>query len=548
MAAESLQHRDTPLFLEYLQLLHDAGGDDMLVIKPPLDAGDALLVIDMQNDFIPSNDIKTGGRFAVAEGDLIVPLCVDLISQTMMAGGHVYATRDYHPVDHASFSTEGGPFPPHCVQGTSGSKLHPSIARAMAEAVCADDARAKVAFKGMHEDIDSFGALPYMDGGEGRITKRRGKLCTEAYTGCAAAPWTGCLFLKCSALRFDGDIDVNAPPDMLAVHHGSRPIHRGTERPRCVQNMVSELRDSGARRILLCGLALDFCVCDTALNASAAGFDEVVIVLDAARPAHIDGIGSFGSGFLSDPSEFATKLRNAGVTFTSTMCLTGRRIPLPPPVPAARLHGDFPQALGPFGLTRVTNLDIKMVPNSVTFQVRFRGSMRPLGEYMKEGFASSLSAVTLENEGRSSANIPAAAKSFSWAYPLPGMNTVDARTRSLFLSSRQDPNWHFIAYGGFLYFSEEGYILAANAVGPGHGLLFGPPEPWRSEYTATLLKDHRFQPVTLTDLLHAGARYFAWIHAGEMLDGPDGPWTPTTHGAFVYLFDNDDPIFFQVVP
>lgn len=544
MAAASLQQHDTPHFREYFDLLQGAGVADMLVTKPPLGVGDALLVIDMQNDFIPSSSIKQGGRFAVAEGDLVAPLCAHLITETMSKGGCVIATRDYHPVDHCSFSTHSGPFPPHCVQGTTGSKLYPSVATAMSAAIRLDEQRASIAFKGMHEDIDSFGALPYLDGGEGRIM-RRGNLCTEAYTGCTAAPWTGCLLLKCSALSFDGDIDVDAPPDMLAIHHGES---RG-----CVQNIVAKLMASGARRLFVCGLALDFCVCDTALNASAAGFDDVAIVLDAARPAYLDGIGTFGSGFLSDPVEFLAKLRNAGVTFTSTMSLTGRRLPLPAAVPGARMNGSFPEALGPFGLTRASKLDIRMLGDFVSFQVNFRGSMRPLSQYCTDGYCTPFAAVTLPAEARANANIPAAATSFSYAYPLPGINNMDAGTRSLFLSSNQDPNWRFICYGGFLYFNEEGYVLAANAIGPGASISFGPPEPWRSGYTAALIEQNRFQPVTLTDVLSAGARHFAWLHAGETLLGTYGPWEPSAHGAFVYLF-HDDPteehpqdVFFQVV-
>ena len=61
------------------------------------------------------------------------------------------------------------------------------------------------------------------------------------------------------------------------------------------------------------GLALDFCVLDTCLNASSLGFRGVYMVLDAARAAHIPGVGSFGSGFLSDPAGVASKLEAAAV-------------------------------------------------------------------------------------------------------------------------------------------------------------------------------------------------------------------------------------------
>lgn len=38
-------------------------------------------------------------------------------------GGTIIATRDYHPIDHVSFSTEGGPFPPHCIEGSEGAEV-----------------------------------------------------------------------------------------------------------------------------------------------------------------------------------------------------------------------------------------------------------------------------------------------------------------------------------------------------------------------------------------------------------------------------------------
>jgi nicotinamidase/pyrazinamidase len=48
---------------------------------------------------------------------------------------HVFATRDWHPPDHASFATEGGPWPVHCVQGTHGAELHPAMRDVEVEAI-----------------------------------------------------------------------------------------------------------------------------------------------------------------------------------------------------------------------------------------------------------------------------------------------------------------------------------------------------------------------------------------------------------------------------
>jgi nicotinamidase/pyrazinamidase len=48
---------------------------------------------------------------------------------------HVFATRDWHPPDHASFETEGGPWPVHCVRGTHGAELHPAMGEVPAEEI-----------------------------------------------------------------------------------------------------------------------------------------------------------------------------------------------------------------------------------------------------------------------------------------------------------------------------------------------------------------------------------------------------------------------------
>ncbi|MDQ7011596.1 MAG: isochorismatase family protein [Mariprofundaceae bacterium] len=83
--------------------------------KIRLQNGDALIVVDVQYDFLP------GGALAVPGGDeTVAPLnrCLAVFS------GHglpVFATRDWHPPDHCSFSPQGGPWPPHCIAGTSGA-------------------------------------------------------------------------------------------------------------------------------------------------------------------------------------------------------------------------------------------------------------------------------------------------------------------------------------------------------------------------------------------------------------------------------------------
>jgi len=79
----------------------------------------ALVLVDIQNDFCP------GGALAVAEGDETVGVANRLMPYFPL----IISTQDWHPINHVSFRERGGPWPPHCVQGTEGADLHPSLNR-----------------------------------------------------------------------------------------------------------------------------------------------------------------------------------------------------------------------------------------------------------------------------------------------------------------------------------------------------------------------------------------------------------------------------------
>lgn len=78
---------------------------------------DALIVIDIQNDFLP------GGSLAVPGGDEVIPFLNDYIELFVRRNLPIYATRDWHPANHCSFKEQGGIWPPHCVQGTWGAEF-----------------------------------------------------------------------------------------------------------------------------------------------------------------------------------------------------------------------------------------------------------------------------------------------------------------------------------------------------------------------------------------------------------------------------------------
>jgi nicotinamidase/pyrazinamidase len=179
---------------------------------------DALLVIDVQNDFCP------GGGLAVAAGDAVVPL----INGWMPRFDEVLLTQDWHPPGHRSFaSAHPGrtPFetvqmpygaqtlwPDHCVQGTPGADFHPGLNTTPARLVIR---------KGFRPAIDSYSAF------------------------------------------FEND--------------RSTPT-----------GLTGYLRERGLKRLFLCGLATDFCVAYSALDARAQGF-EVTVLLDACRAIDLGG-------------------------------------------------------------------------------------------------------------------------------------------------------------------------------------------------------------------------------------------------------------------
>jgi len=156
--------------------------------------GDALLIVDVQNDFLP------GGALGIAGGDAIVPVLNGYGEKFDHCALPVLASRDWHPPDHCSFQAQGGPWPPHCVAGTHGAELSSHLALPR---------HSDIISKARESDRDAYSAL---DG-----------------TGLAAR---------------------------------LRQLHVG--------------------RLFVGGLATDYCVRATVLDALAAGF-EVVVLEDAIR-------------------------------------------------------------------------------------------------------------------------------------------------------------------------------------------------------------------------------------------------------------------------
>jgi nicotinamidase/pyrazinamidase len=109
---------------------------------------DALVVVDLQNDFCP------GGALGVQGGDAIVPVLNRYLGGFKSAGAPVVLTRDWHPPVTRHFQAYGGVWPPHCVQGTRGAEFHPGLA---------PPAGAVVVSKGMDPEQDAYSAFQAAD-------------------------------------------------------------------------------------------------------------------------------------------------------------------------------------------------------------------------------------------------------------------------------------------------------------------------------------------------------------------------------------------------
>ncbi len=82
---------------------------------------DALVIVDVQNDFCPD------GALAVPGGDRVVEPLNRYAARFAEVGAPIFATRDWHPARTRHFKEHGGLWPPHCVQGTAGADFHPEL-------------------------------------------------------------------------------------------------------------------------------------------------------------------------------------------------------------------------------------------------------------------------------------------------------------------------------------------------------------------------------------------------------------------------------------
>lgn len=159
-----------------------------------IDKNAALIVTDIQNDFLP------GGPVAVPNGDEVIPVLNRYIEIFTKAGAPIFFTRDWHPENHMSFKDQGGDWPPHCVRNTPGAEFHPDLN--VPEG-------ARIISKAQDPDVEAYSAF------------------------------------------------------------------KGTD-------LADRLNRAGVKRVLIGGLATDYCVKNTVIDAISQGL-EVYVLLDAVR-------------------------------------------------------------------------------------------------------------------------------------------------------------------------------------------------------------------------------------------------------------------------
>ena len=150
---------------------------------------DALIVVDVQNDFCP------GGALPVPTGAQVAATMTRAAKAFAAQGASVFATRDWHPEGHSSFAAQGGQWPPHCVQGSHGAEPHPDL------------------------DLPSGAS----------IVRKGTSLDKDAYSG-----------------FIDSDLE-------------------------------EQLRSAGVERLFVGGLATDYCVLNTVVDALDVGFETYVL-------------------------------------------------------------------------------------------------------------------------------------------------------------------------------------------------------------------------------------------------------------------------------
>jgi hypothetical protein len=262
---------------------------------------------------------------------------------------------------------------------------------------------------------------------------------------------------------------MNAPPDLCAL------LNDGRDRP--ISNLQDVLKPR--KRIFVCGLCMDVYVLHTCVNAAAFGFaGKTFMVADACRAAHIHGFGTFGTGFLYDPSEVKQKMTDISLRFSSVAGLLGST-KRPPRVELSLAADDgmvFPSSLASFGLVETAKFQLTVDAPAGQYTLALEGLFSGISHLFSSG--GSITPVSPLPPGWPGA--PAAATQLCWANPPAKTPTA---TSSALLAANASPELRFIAYGGFLMLNDTSAIVAVQSISAPTGdrpvLNFETPRKWR---------------------------------------------------------------------
>jgi len=119
----------------------------------PVEKGSALIIVDVQNDFC------SGGALGIPEGESVIPELNRWIRAFREAGLPIAYSRDWHPSAHCSFNARGGPWPPHCIQGSKGAMFREGL-----------DVNGALFCKAFEPDRDAYSAFQaWKQGADGRL-------------------------------------------------------------------------------------------------------------------------------------------------------------------------------------------------------------------------------------------------------------------------------------------------------------------------------------------------------------------------------------------
>jgi hypothetical protein len=207
-----------------------------------------LIIIDMQNDFTLPN-----GAFSVADGMLLMDPLVAFMDANMDKFSKIVFSRDIHDVNHCSFMSRNGPFPPHCVINSMGAALMPNFKK------YEGNDKVEVIFKGMHPNVDSFGAYQYPNDAYSAGRQISPECCTVGDGGFGSCSnMTGGKYLVDKSKAF---ADVPFTPAAANTYEAIKG-QLGTAFS--VGDLIPE--GSTEHNVFVVGLAGDFCCKDTAMN------------------------------------------------------------------------------------------------------------------------------------------------------------------------------------------------------------------------------------------------------------------------------------------